>query len=84
VTGIESVQWTVDNDDKQGVTAIAAIKAVGKKLPLTVIGKGKTRRCLAGYELASEVWREQSESGCTTSDVMCRYCWGSGVVVEAV
>jgi hypothetical protein len=47
--------------------------AAGKKLPLTVIGKGKTLRCLAGYELGDDVWKAQSESGWTTSDVTCGY-----------
>jgi hypothetical protein len=46
-TSIESVQCQIDNDEKEGVTAIAAMDAAGGKLPLTVIGKGKTERCLA-------------------------------------
>jgi hypothetical protein len=74
-TGAESVHCIVDNDDKQGVTVIAAISAAEEKLPLTVIGKGKTQRCLAGYDLPSEVWGEHSESGWTTSDIMCCYFW---------
>jgi hypothetical protein len=56
VKGAESAHCIVANDDKQGVTVIAGISAAGGKLPLTVIGKGKTRRCLAGYHLRSEVW----------------------------
>jgi hypothetical protein len=71
--GAESVNCMVDNDDKEGVTVIAAIIAVGEKLPLTAIGKGKTDRCIKGYCLPPEIWGEYSESGWTTSDVMCRY-----------
>jgi hypothetical protein len=71
--GADSVQCNIDNDDKEGVTVIGAIDAAGKKLPLTVVGKGKTLRCLAGYELGADVWKAYSESGWTTSDVMCGY-----------
>jgi hypothetical protein len=71
--GAESVQCNIDNDDKEGVTVIAAINAEGQKLPLTVIGKGKTPKCLAGYQLDAQVWSTYSDSGWTTSDVMCRY-----------
>jgi hypothetical protein len=53
--GADSVQCNIDNDDKEGVTVIGAINAAGKKLPLTVIGKGKTLRFLAGYELGDDV-----------------------------
>jgi hypothetical protein len=45
--GTEAVQCLIDNDEKQGVTAIAAIDFAGNKLPLTIIGKRKTERCLA-------------------------------------
>jgi hypothetical protein len=55
------------------VTVIAGIDATGEKLPLTVIGKGKTKRCLAGFHLPGEVWGQISESGLTTSDVMVEY-----------
>jgi hypothetical protein len=71
--GVESVQCHIDNDDKQGVTVIAAVDATGGKLPLTVIGKGKTPRCLAGYQLPLDVHTSVSESGWTTNDVMCGY-----------
>lgn len=69
----ESVQCRISNDEKQGVTAIAAVDANGGKLPLTVIGKGKTDRCLAGYHLPPEVRTSISQSGWTTTDVMCGY-----------
>ena len=72
-TNSESVQCRIDNDEKEGVTVIAAVDSTGKKLPLTVIGKGKTERCLAGYHLPPEVRTCTSESGWTTTDVMCAY-----------
>jgi hypothetical protein len=71
--GIECVHCQIENDEKQGVTVIAAVDANGRKLPLTVVGKGKTQCCLAGYELPAEVRSCVSESGWTTNDVMCRY-----------
>jgi hypothetical protein len=74
--GSEAVNCQIDNNDKEGVTVIAAVNAAGKKLPLTIIGKGKTRRCLAGYEAPDGVWTSFSASGWTTSDVMCEYLRG--------
>lgn len=72
-TGTESVSCCVGNDEKEGITVIAAIDAAGTKLPLTVIGKGKTPRCLTALNLPAEVWGLTSESGWTTSHVMCEY-----------
>jgi hypothetical protein len=40
--GAESVPCSISNDEKEGVTVIAAVNAAGNKLPLTVVGKGKT------------------------------------------
>jgi hypothetical protein len=72
--GAESAQCKIDDDEKAGVTAIGAVDAAGNKLPLTVIGKGKTRRCLAGYQRPSTgVFALTSINGWTTSDVMCSY-----------
>jgi hypothetical protein len=48
--GSKTVQCYIENDDKYGVTGI---NAMGNKSPLTVIGKGKTRRCLTRFGLAS-------------------------------
>ena len=63
----------IDNNEKEGVTAIASVDATGRKLPLTILGKGKTPRCLTAMHLPPEVWTATSQSGWTTSDVMCRY-----------
>jgi hypothetical protein len=53
--GAETVNCHIGNSEKQGVTAIAAITAAGEKSPLTVIGKGKTNRCLQAYGLPEDV-----------------------------
>jgi hypothetical protein len=71
--GAESVPCIIDNDEKEGITVIAAIDAAGSKLPLTIIGKGKTPRCLAALNLPAAVWTATSISGWTNSEVMCRY-----------
>jgi hypothetical protein len=71
--GAESVHCYVQNDEKEGVTVIAGITAAGEKLPLTIIGRGKSTRCLAGFQLSPEVWSDRSESGWTTSEIMSRY-----------
>jgi hypothetical protein len=72
-TGVESVSCQLEDDEKAGVTVIAGITAAGTKLPLTVVGKGKTKRCLAGYELPTSVNADFSESGWTNIEVICRY-----------
>jgi hypothetical protein len=73
--GSKTVQCHIENDDKYGVTAIAGIDAMGNKLPLTVIGKGNTRRCLTRFGLGrlNDVRGVTSPSGWTTGDVMCEY-----------
>jgi hypothetical protein len=72
-TSIGSVQRQIDNDEKDRVTVIAGMDAAVRKLPLMVIGKGKTERCVNGCQLPPEVRTYLSESGWTTKDVMCRY-----------
>jgi hypothetical protein len=42
----ESIQCMIENNDKQRITAITGIDYAGNKLPLIVIGKVKTPRCL--------------------------------------
>jgi hypothetical protein len=71
--GSQSVHCQIDNNDKEGVIVIAAIDPAGNKLPLHIIGKGKTRRCLAGFQTPEEVGTSFSLSGWMTSDVMCGY-----------
>jgi hypothetical protein len=71
--GAESVLCVISNDEKEGITAIAAVNARGQKLPLTIIGKGKIPRCLTALDLPPDVWATTSESGWTTRDVICHY-----------
>jgi hypothetical protein len=68
--GSEIVSWIADDNEKEGVTVITGIDAGGMKLPLTVIGKGKTKRCLAALSIPPEVWSITSPTGWTTCDVM--------------
>jgi hypothetical protein len=76
-TSTESVQCQIDNDEKEGVTVIAAVDAAGGKLPLTVIGKGTSERCLKRYELPREVrvvFQNQGgpqRTSCTTTCPCC-------------
>jgi hypothetical protein len=72
-TGTETVTCHIQDDEKAGVTAIAAITADGEKLPLTVLGKGTTPRCLLGFQLPDSVHADFTKSGWTNTDVMCRY-----------
>jgi hypothetical protein len=55
------------------VAVIAAIIMDGVKLPLTIIGKGKTLRCLVGSKLPMCVDRDFSLSGRINTNLMCRY-----------
>jgi hypothetical protein len=50
------VCYRIENDEKEGITVIAGVDAAGGKLPLTIIGNGKTPRCLSGFNLLPEVW----------------------------
>jgi hypothetical protein len=70
--GSESVSCTIENSEKEGITVIGAVDALGTRLPLTVIGKGKTSRCSTALNLPLGVWEVTSDSGWTTCEVMCR------------
>jgi hypothetical protein len=64
-TSAESVQSQMDNDEKGRVTVIAAVDAEGAELPLTVIGKGQTKRRLWGpncRQRCRSVFQNQSGS----------------------
>jgi hypothetical protein len=80
----ESVSCIGENDQKEGITVIATVDAAGNQLPLTIIGKGKTRRCLAALHLPPEVWTSVPQSRWTNSDVMCSYfsLWRTHVYAE--
>jgi hypothetical protein len=71
--GRGSIQCMIQNNDKEGVTAIAGIDYAGNKLPLMVIGKGKTPKCLKNLAIPDRIWSDFSPSGWTTIAIMCRY-----------
>jgi hypothetical protein len=71
--GAETVNCHIAYSENQEVTAIAAITAAGEKLPRTLIGKGKTNRCLQAYRLPDDVWSFVSESRWTTAEIMVQY-----------
>jgi hypothetical protein len=53
-TGAESVCCRIEKDEKAGIALIRGGDLVGAKLPLTIIGKGKTPRCLSTFNLPPE------------------------------
>jgi hypothetical protein len=48
--GSESVSCTVQNSKKEGITVLAAVHALGTKLPLIMIEKGKNPTLLDSPE----------------------------------
>ena len=71
--GAETINCYIGNDPKDGVTVLATIDANGIKWPLMIVGKGKTKRCLKGYELGDDVWTSYSDSGWTKENVVLEY-----------
>jgi hypothetical protein len=71
--GAESLPCVISNDEKEGITAIAAVDARGQKLPLTITGKGKIPRCLTALNLPPDVWATTSESEWAISNIICHY-----------
>ena len=71
--GSKTVNCNVNNDIKQGITVLATISKSNIKLPLMILGKGKTMRCLNNYMLRDDVWSYFSISGWTTETVMLKY-----------
>jgi hypothetical protein len=69
----ESVQCDIQNDDKEGITAIAAIDSAGNKLPLMALGKEKTPRCLTNLAIPGGIWSDFTESVWTMTTVMYHY-----------
>jgi hypothetical protein len=64
-------QHRLDSGHRQRRQVIAAVDAVGTKPSLSIIGKGKTPRCLSALDLAPGVWTATSQSVWTTSEVTC-------------
>jgi len=62
-----------EGDKKQSITVLPTISANGSKLPLVVVGKGKTDRSLNKYELGNNIVGYYTESGWTTEKTMLDY-----------
>jgi hypothetical protein len=60
---------------------IAMIDVAGNELPLTIVGKKKTKRCLAGFQLSGDVWGTFSERGRKTSYAMARGTWKPNIPI---
>ncbi|OHS93796.1 hypothetical protein TRFO_13773 [Tritrichomonas foetus] len=71
--GSQTVTVNIHDNVKTSLTAIASIDANGKKLPLMIVGKGKTEKCLTKLNLPSDVWSHHSESGWATTDIILKY-----------
>ena len=71
--GCDSVKLIFSSSEKQSVTAIGAITADGRKLPLWVIAKGRTQRCLKKFGEHPNIQFHHTESGWTTESVMMRF-----------
>ena len=73
VKGVKTVNCRITNDLKEGVTVLATVSKARAKLPLMVLGKGKTDRCLKSYSFDRNTWTYHSPSGWTTETVMLHY-----------
>lgn len=73
--GQKTVNCAISNDIREGVTVLATVTAAGEKLPLMILGKGTTQRCLKGFDLTATdpIWGAYSKSGWTTEAVMLQY-----------
>jgi len=63
-------------DIKQGVTLVVTVAANGDKLPLYVVGEGKTTRCTIKFKIENNnqlLKTTYSESGWVTEEVMLKY-----------
>ena len=70
--GQENVKIETSGSEKKSFSAIGTVSMDGKKLPVWIIVKGKTRRCLVkmGHVDAELTF---SENGWSTKDVMIKY-----------
>ena len=71
--GCHSVKLISSKSEKIAVTAIGAIRADGKKLPLSIIGKGKTERCLRKFGEFDDIIFHHSNTGWSSESVMMAY-----------
>lgn len=86
-TGAKAVQqprtsWSIQGqpntvntaaDSKLGITTMPTIAADGTRLPLQVIVKGKTQRCVNNKHLPAHIHADHSKSGWQTSETLVRY-----------
>ena len=64
--GQKTVNCAISNDVREGITVLATISAAGDKLPLMILGKGTTERCLERFQLGTcgeRIWSSYSSSG---------------------
>ena len=76
LTGSKAVTCYNEEDVKLGVTVLATVSMSNEKLPLMLVGKGKTDACLKKYGRHVNdrtFWTAVSESGWTRENVMIRY-----------
>jgi hypothetical protein len=72
--GAEGVQIHVDGNEKQAHTVMATCTASGRKLPLLIITKGKTRRSVAAFDgILGEHAATFSDNGWMTNATMQLY-----------
>lgn len=71
--GTKTINCDINNEVKEGITVLATITKSGTKLPLLVLGKGKTERCLRKFSLASTAWTYYTKSGWTNEAAMLVY-----------
>jgi hypothetical protein len=69
----QSASCLIENDEKQGMRVIASVDDTRAKRPFTIIGQGQTLRSRSVLNLPPELWTAISQSGWTTSEMMCRY-----------
>ena len=78
-TGNDSIQISINGNDKENFTCLATVSASGKKFPLQIIATGKTGRCEKGQilqyleENQNDIWATHSKSGWSTIETFSKY-----------
>jgi hypothetical protein len=71
--GTETVKIRCDVDEKKCITAMGTITASGDKLPLWIISKGKTPKCLEKFGQTTTEILSFTESGWCTEELFLNY-----------
>jgi SH3-like domain-containing protein len=71
--GTDTVKLVCSTGEKLSVTAFGTISAEGEKLPLWVVTKDKTKRCLNKFGDQTDVIFRYSESGWATENLVIEY-----------